>query len=164
MRGKILSIELAKSVTPQLKVPNPNMVSNYGKTIKIGCMCYPKARVPPLVLLVYVDPHIGHAFLLKTLGTKNLLWVEMNQKIPLEFFLQSMKNGELFLHFIKNGFFLKLFHDCPHVYSINSPSSTSSKWDSWKLWGVGLCCSLSSSLKLLLLMLLSWTLCTWTWS
>jgi hypothetical protein len=73
MRGKILSIELAKSVTPQLKVPNPNMVSNYGKTIKIGCMCYPKARVPPLVLLVYVDPHIGHAFLLKTLGTKNLL-------------------------------------------------------------------------------------------
>jgi hypothetical protein len=57
-----------------LKVPNPNVVSNYGEAIETGCMCYyPKARVSPLVPLVYVDPLRSHPFLLKTLGTKNLL-------------------------------------------------------------------------------------------
>ncbi len=59
-----------------------DLVFSYAKAIEYECMCFPKVRVSPLVLLACATPPKSHTFLLMSLRITNHLGVQGRDKIP----------------------------------------------------------------------------------
>ncbi len=65
-----------------MKFPSLDLVFGYADAIEYKCVCFPEARVSPLVLLACVVPPKSHAFLLVSLKIENHLRVHGREKIP----------------------------------------------------------------------------------